>query len=1301
MRGPTRCTVAWVLGAIFFISGLALAAPAPGTGASHPPTGVPLGPPATLPAPHSVAADGRVVVAPALAPSARTYPVGAAPAERPLGVVVGLAPSNASGLAALVAAQYAPGAPAYRAFLTPRELQARFAPPRAAVTEATAYFENQGLSVSSSLGGLLLQVRGPSSDMGNAFGTSFEEYRAPSGRLFVSHPTPASLPGGIPWSGVYGLGNATPIVPASGVPTLVTPRSSPAASCASGPGGGLSPCEIDNAYSITPTLASANGTGERIGVVDAYSGAEPQSLLATDLALFDAATGVPSGTIRYLYPVPSSGDLNLSTVNPAWRVENALDLEWAHAIAPGAEIDMTFSPDSGPGLYAAVSSLVATHAVDVISLSWGEPDLGTYNAYSGPCSFACNATSDGSYATLGPVLEFAAAEGISVFAASGDCGASDGTSQFTTNFPASDPYVTGVGGTDLQTGVGGAWVSEVGWSGDSPGSSAPGCQNQGGSGGGYSPITRPWWQTGLPSSPSGRGVPDVAMNAQNPVSIIVGGGAALVSGTSVGTPIWAGIAAIADQKLGAHLGFLNPSLYRIAAGANRTANFHDIVQGSNGYAAGPGWDPVTGLGSPIVSSLIGNLSTNPFTMAGAPPVFLYGAPRFGPAPLNVSFALGVSGGSGTYPDEGVNFGDGNATLVHGTVSHVYPDPGVYSASAWVVDSSGNASVSPPIVVVVGGGIPLSVTLSASNMTPAVGQNVTFGASAAGANGSVRYSFTFGDGTYLENSSSPVVTHAYGAAGGFCAEVVVEDSGVPPNGGASLRAAVAVGGAPAPDCGNDTTPLAVTQNPGEVVRDAPADFPRLFDVSGGISGIGGLTYAVQYSGNNSYVNACDCTLLPRAGNYTVRAFVSDAVNQEAVGVANVTIAPPLVGAFAVSVRSGPAPLTVLFFSALYGGHLADRNLTQWQFGDGATAVGHAVSETYTSPGEYLAIGHASDPGHGNASEAFLIDVLPPAFPALIGLTATISPAVDVPSGSTLQFTGAVIGSEVGTTLGVGWTLGPGLAAFGAVANQSYYASDANLSSNQLSLTVSAILPDAVPVDSVSISLSPFFAIDPGGFVLQSSELQLHSAVGPVLGVTPLQVVGVGQMSGPAGPYITWLWGDGSRNSTSTSVHVYYAAGDYTVEAVARDAYGDRVIDSHAVVAEGPLQVLGGPSPPGGVPPLHVTFSVVGIGGSGPPYTYHWSFADGTTADGRVQTKNYTSYGRYAATVNVTDSAGKSVHRTWMVDVHPPVVITPAEILGLSAFVGGLIALVRFVRPRRPRSRLTLSQRRAAEAVRRVV
>ncbi|MHB1711903.1 MAG: S53 family peptidase, partial [Acidimicrobiales bacterium] len=206
------------------------------------------------------------------------------------------------------------------------------------------------------------------------------------------------------------------------------------------------------------------------------------------------------------------------------------------------------------------------------------------------------------------LFQRAASAGVTVLAASGDHGSAQGGGPTpTVQFPASSPWVTSVGGTTLSATVTGKYQGEVAWN------SAAGA-----SGGGVSQIEgEPAYQRCLPAGGQTllhgfRGVPDVAMNADwnTPVPIYMSlpgsiGGYVTVGGTSEGSPVWAGIAADLDQLAGRSLGFLNPLLYRSGCAGGLANVMHDITVGTNawggvpGYVATPGWDPVTGWGSPL------------------------------------------------------------------------------------------------------------------------------------------------------------------------------------------------------------------------------------------------------------------------------------------------------------------------------------------------------------------------------------------------------------------------------------------------------------------------------------------------------------------------------------------------------------------------------------------------------------------------------------------------------------------------------------------------------------------------------
>ncbi|AAT42772.1 S8 family serine peptidase [Picrophilus oshimae] len=339
---------------------------------------------------------------------------------------------------------------------------------------------------------------------------------------------------------------------------------------------GYLPSQIRYAYNINPVYnESIYGNGTTIVIVDAYG--DPS--INYDVSAFDNLTGLPAVNLTVLYP-----EGTVYQENSGWATETALDVEWAHAIAPGASIKLVVSPGSGTSLIDAVAYSIYHHLGNIISLSWGEPESEMGNS---------------ELKILNNIYKDAALNNITVVAASGDNGSYDTTSHLAVNFPASDPYVLGVGGVNLYFKNG--EPVETAWGGIANGVSF-------GSGGGYSSyFKRPYYQDPEDYNNTHRGVPDVSMVAgrSTPVLIIVNGNAEAVGGTSVATPIWAGIIALMDQYMNRSMGFINPVLYQISNTKLYTNAFTQITSGTNGfYNAHAGWNPVTGLGTPIVSNLL-------------------------------------------------------------------------------------------------------------------------------------------------------------------------------------------------------------------------------------------------------------------------------------------------------------------------------------------------------------------------------------------------------------------------------------------------------------------------------------------------------------------------------------------------------------------------------------------------------------------------------------------------------------------------------------------------------------------------
>jgi len=355
------------------------------------------------------------------------------------------------------------------------------------------------------------------------------------------------------------------------------------------------PSTIRAAYGIQPVLDQGiTGTGMTIVIIGAFQNPKIQS----DLAIFDTAWGIlppprlticPSASCVTPWAVPAF-DPNPKGVQLPFSIEISIDVEWAHAVAPDAAIVLVEArSEKDTDLVAATKYAVDHNLGDVITQSFGEAEM-----CAGPAVLAQQHA----------VFRKAGDLGITVFASSGDKGAgrqacNDPNSLvLSVSTPASDPEVTAVGGTHLVAGAGGAYQSESAWSG---------------SGGGFSTLfRRPGYQAPFHKDNKARGVPDVAYNADKATGYVIWwmGMGGVVGGTSAGAPQWAGIIALADQAAGRRLGPINKSLYHIGKSDAYSAAFHDITAGNNtfaginGFAAGPGWDAVTGLGTPNVANLI-------------------------------------------------------------------------------------------------------------------------------------------------------------------------------------------------------------------------------------------------------------------------------------------------------------------------------------------------------------------------------------------------------------------------------------------------------------------------------------------------------------------------------------------------------------------------------------------------------------------------------------------------------------------------------------------------------------------------
>lgn len=375
----------------------------------------------------------------------------------------------------------------------------------------------------------------------------------------------------------------------------------------------LSPKQLWTLYGIEPLLKQCyTGKGQTVVVIDSFG----SPTLQDDIDYFSDYYGLPHVKLQILAPLGKTTFDPTDTHMISWAIETTEDVQIIHAIAPDANIVVLTSPvDETEGVAGLPEFLkLEQYAVQnklgtIVSQSWsaseaslvgtaGQQEIASWN------SFFQTATTT---------------QHMTFFAGSGDSGATDyidpAATQLsvvaTTGFPTSNPWVTSVGGTTIQQN--GSQLSEIGWNS---------------SGGGFSRFyAMPTFQQGLPASVQQqlnhrRGVPDVSSTADPGIGLGCFFGGLLQeefvgNGTSAGSPLWAGLTAIASQMAGHPLGYLNPALYKIAGGPNYARDFHDMTVGNNsvstggvnvpGYNAAPGWDPMTGLGTPNAQYLLPDL----------------------------------------------------------------------------------------------------------------------------------------------------------------------------------------------------------------------------------------------------------------------------------------------------------------------------------------------------------------------------------------------------------------------------------------------------------------------------------------------------------------------------------------------------------------------------------------------------------------------------------------------------------------------------------------------------------------------
>ncbi|GAA1965949.1 protease pro-enzyme activation domain-containing protein [Kitasatospora viridis] len=519
------------------------------------------------------AATPRVILSNTVTPAvAHSQKQGDVPADQQLSVAVSLKLRNAADLDAFLAKVSDPKSPQYGHYLTPQQFADRYAPSQADTAKVVAYLTSHGLTASVSANRQVVDVKGTSAQISAAFGTHESAYfDASQQKKFFANDGAATLPADVAAvvAGVGGLSDHTVRTPSLAKPNGSTPAATPS---------GVGPGQYDGAYNLDKVGGKGSGVKVALWEFDGYS--------ASNLTTYDKQYGLTGPAVSTV----SVDGANYDSKPGDGQGEVELDSEIVRGVAPQATQLVYEAPNNDQGEIDMAAKIVADDQVSVISISWGscEPD-----------------TTTSVMTAVDNSMKQAAAEGISAYSASGDDGSRDctrstsGANVKAVDYPASDPYVTGVGGTNLQVN-GNSYGSESAWST---------------AGGGVSTqFGKPSWQTGTNVTGTMRTVPDVASNADPQSGFAIytqgtsGPGWQVYGGTSAAAPLWSGYTALFNEKAKsagkANLGQANPALYAVANSSAYGSTFHDVTTGSNqDFPAGAGYDQVTGWGSPVADAL--------------------------------------------------------------------------------------------------------------------------------------------------------------------------------------------------------------------------------------------------------------------------------------------------------------------------------------------------------------------------------------------------------------------------------------------------------------------------------------------------------------------------------------------------------------------------------------------------------------------------------------------------------------------------------------------------------------------------
>lgn len=523
------------------------------------------------------------------AASARDVTLGATDPTTALQVDFVLRQPGKAAIDAFLAALTNPRSPEYHHYLTPAHFGARFGLGDAAIGRLRSALEAAGLQVSSvEPQRTLLHAQGSVAALERLLGIGIQDRQTADGTRFHAPTGEPQIPAALrdEVTGVTGLSDRPDVHPLFRPPVFADVRP-----------GGMLPEDLRRAYDLQGLADSGmDGTGQTVAIVSF------DSFLDSDVATWETLTGVQGPPVQH---IPIAGPVAVG----AGTDEVNLDIDTLRSVAPQATL-LDFEANRKGGSFAGmISAILKDGRADIITISWGH------------CESEVTATTR---ASADAEFQAANAAGISIYVASGDQGAYDcnggtveGDLTVSVDYPSGSPYVISVGGTTLWVRQDGTYYNEAAWADPLRGD---------GTGGGESKVyPRPSWQqgTGIDTSTTNRLVPDVAGPADSSTGILflyTPSGQTKPSqseggGTSQAAPFWAGTTALIRQfadSQGAlptvnglkRIGALAQPLYELAASSASAPIFHDITRGTNlKDSAATGWDPATGLGTPIGTSL--------------------------------------------------------------------------------------------------------------------------------------------------------------------------------------------------------------------------------------------------------------------------------------------------------------------------------------------------------------------------------------------------------------------------------------------------------------------------------------------------------------------------------------------------------------------------------------------------------------------------------------------------------------------------------------------------------------------------